>query len=55
MVKADDFPQDGTDCCSHEPEPDQVVSERCPACKHFYTRIDGIMNCTWPGCPTNAA
>jgi hypothetical protein len=61
MVKANDYPQDGSDCCCREPEPDAYCKERCPACKHFLTFIydkdpsDGALNCTWPGCPTNAA
>jgi hypothetical protein len=47
-----EYPQDGTDCCNHDPEPGQAVTERCPECKHFYTRIDGELNCTWPYCST---
>ena len=54
-----DYPQDGTTCCSHDPEPGQEVTKRCPECKHFMTFIytetpeDGAFNCTWPDCPTN--
>jgi len=47
------YPKDGSGCCSRAPEPSAEVWERCPECLHFMMRIDDVLNCTWPDCPTN--
>lgn len=45
-----DYPQDDTECCSHEPVPGQSVTERCPDCKHYYLKANDRLICSWPLC-----